>query len=58
MKKDLAGGTLPSGDFGVTAAWWWMVTLALNLNQMMKHLAGSETGNGGEKNESHPLFNY
>jgi hypothetical protein len=39
MKKDLAGGTLPSGDFGENAAWWWMMILALNLNQMMKHLA-------------------
>lgn len=39
MKHDLAGGTLPSGDFGENAAWWWMMILALNLNQMMKQLA-------------------
>src|SRR5882724_3579126 len=23
MKEDLAGGQLPSGDFGENAAWWW-----------------------------------
>jgi hypothetical protein len=39
MKKDLAGGTLPSGNFGENAAWWWMMILALNLNQMLKRLA-------------------
>jgi len=39
MKKDLAGGTLPSGDFGENAAWWWMMILALNLNQMLKRVA-------------------
>jgi hypothetical protein len=39
MKKDLAGGTLPSGKFGENAAWWWMMVLALNLNQMLKRLA-------------------
>ena len=39
MKKDLAGGSLPSGDFGKNAAWWWIMIIALNLNQMMKKLA-------------------
>ena len=39
MKKDLAGGTLPSGDFGKNAAWWWIMIIALNLNQIMKQLA-------------------
>ncbi len=38
MKEDLAGGKLPSGDFGENAAWWWMMILALNLNQAMKRL--------------------
>ena len=38
MKEDLAGGKLPSGDFGENAAWWWMMILALNLNAMMKKL--------------------
>jgi hypothetical protein len=38
MKQDLAGGKLPSGDFGENAAWWWMMMLALNLNAAMKNL--------------------
>ena len=38
MKEDLAGGTLPSALFGANAAWWWIMLLALNLHQMMKHL--------------------
>jgi hypothetical protein len=36
MKGDLAGGRLPSGDFGENAAWWWIMILALNLNAVMK----------------------
>lgn len=39
MKKDLAGGTLPSGDFGKNAAWWQIMIIALNLNAIMKKLA-------------------
>ena len=39
MKDDLAGGKLPSADFGVNAAWWWIMIIALNLNEMMKNLA-------------------
>ncbi len=39
MKKDLAGGTLPSDDFGKNAAWWWIMIVALNLNAIMKALA-------------------
>lgn len=38
MKEDLAGGRLPSGDFGENAAWWWTMVLALNLNAAMKGL--------------------
>lgn len=38
MKGDLAGGKLPSGDFGENAAWWWMMVLAFNLNAAMKSL--------------------
>lgn len=38
MKEDLAGGTLPSARFGANAAWWWIMLLALNLNQVMKQL--------------------
>jgi len=36
MKDDLAGGTLPSACFGANAAWWGMMILALNLNEIMK----------------------
>ncbi len=36
MKEDLAGGQLPSGDFGENAAWWWIMQLAHNLNSIMK----------------------
>jgi len=42
MKQDLAGGTLPSGDFGENAAWWWIMILALNLNAALKSLALGE----------------
>jgi hypothetical protein len=38
MKEDLAGGTLPSGKFGVNAAWWQIMILALNLHSAMKHV--------------------
>ena len=38
MKEDLAGGKLPSSDFGENAAWWWIMILALNLNTAMKQL--------------------
>ena len=39
MKEDFAGGKLPSDDFGVNAAWWHIMILALNLNNAMKRLA-------------------
>lgn len=39
MKDDLAGGKLPSGEFGENAAWWGIMILALNLNAAMKRLA-------------------
>lgn len=38
MKDELAGGKLPSNDFGENAAWWWIMILALNLNAAMKRL--------------------
>jgi len=38
MKEDLAGGRLPSGNFGVNAAWWHIMILALNLSNAMKRL--------------------
>jgi hypothetical protein len=39
MKEDLAGGKLPSADFGENAAWWGIMMLAFNLNSAMKQLA-------------------
>lgn len=36
LKEDLAGGKLPSGNFGENAAWWWITALAFNLNTAMK----------------------
>ena len=38
MKEDLAGGRLPSSDFGENAAWWGMMILAFNLNSAMKQV--------------------
>jgi len=38
MKEDLAGGRLPSGDFGENAAWWMIMLLAFNLSAMMTQL--------------------
>jgi len=38
MKEDLAGGKLPTDDVGSNAAWWWIMILALNLNNAMKML--------------------
>jgi hypothetical protein len=38
MKNDLAGGQLPSNDFGENAAWWAIMILAFNLSSAMKHL--------------------
>jgi len=42
MKEDLAGGKLPSGDFGENAAWWGITVLAFNLNSAMKGLVLGE----------------
>jgi len=36
QKDDLAGGTLPSADFGANAAWWHIMLLALNLSVIFK----------------------
>ena len=38
LKDDLAGGKLPSGRFGVNAAWWAIAVLAFNLNSAIKGL--------------------
>ena len=41
MKGDLAGGHLPSWNFGANAAWWQMMLLALNLTAILKrHVLG------------------
>ena len=42
MKGDLAGGRLPSGDFGENAAWWMFMILSLNINAAMKRLVLGE----------------
>jgi len=39
MKTDLAGGLLPSGKLGANAAWWAVMILALNVNEVMKREA-------------------
>jgi hypothetical protein len=36
QKEDLAGGYMPSHEFGVNAAWWWIMILAYNLQSVMK----------------------
>jgi Transposase DDE domain group 1 len=43
MKEDLAGGKLPSADFGENAAWWWIMILAFNLHAAMKQLVLAES---------------
>jgi len=43
MKRDMAGGTLPSAYFGANAAWWQMMILALNIHSAMKNLALDDT---------------
>ncbi len=42
MKEDLAGGKLPSGNFGENAAWWGITVLAFNLNVAMQRLVLGE----------------
>jgi hypothetical protein len=39
MKDDLAGGRLPSWNFGANAAWWAIMILSFNLHSAMKRLA-------------------
>jgi hypothetical protein len=38
-KTDLAGGQFPSNKFGANAAWWSVMVMAFNLNELMKRLA-------------------
>lgn len=42
IKNDLAGGQMPSGQFGANAAWWALAILAHNLNTVMKWLVLGE----------------
>jgi len=46
MKDDLAGGRLPSGDFGENAAWWLIMLLAFNLSALMTQLVLPKTWAG------------
>ena len=39
LKDDLAGGRMPSGQFGVNAAWWHLAVLSLNLNAVLRRCA-------------------
>lgn len=57
MKDDLAGGKLPSSDFGTNAAWWWIMIIALNLNVMLKN-SGVGAFDEDETDEGHQVFNY
>ena len=38
LKRDLAGGVMPSGYFGANAAWWWITVISFNLLMAMKLL--------------------
>jgi len=38
MKGDLASGKMPSALFGVNAAWWAIMIIAMILNTTMKRL--------------------
>jgi hypothetical protein len=35
IKSDFGGGKMPSGKFGVNAAWWWISIMAMNLQKLM-----------------------
>ena len=41
-KTDFAGGQFPSNKFGANAAWWQIMVLSLNLNNLMKQHAFPE----------------
>ena len=38
MKEDLAGGRMPSGKFGVNAAWWAMMIVSYNVAALMRRV--------------------
>jgi len=59
MKDDLAGGTLPSGNFGTNASWWWIMILALNLNAVMKRIILKKSWVArGQEDEGDAFFPY
>jgi hypothetical protein len=37
LKNGLAGGHVPTGDFGANAAWWYLAVLSFNLQRFMTH---------------------
>ena len=37
LKNDLAGGHVPSADFGSCAVWWYLCVLSYNLQRLMTH---------------------
>lgn len=37
LKNGLAGGHVPTGDFGANAAWWYLSVLSFNLQRLMTH---------------------
>jgi hypothetical protein len=38
LKEDFAGGRMPSGEFGVNAAWWQIAVLSMNLSAVMNRI--------------------
>jgi len=36
LKRDMAGGMLPSGRFGANAAWWHLAEMAVNLTALLR----------------------
>lgn len=38
LKEDFAGGKMPSGEFGVNAAWWQIAVLSANLSAVMSRV--------------------
>jgi hypothetical protein len=38
LKEDFAGGKMPSGEFGVNAAWWQIAVLSMNLSAVMNRI--------------------
>jgi len=37
LKSDLAGGHVPTGNFGANAAWWYLSVLSFNLQRLLTH---------------------